>query len=128
MEEGDRLLTRSLDAVRAWMQAASAVHEQERRLRHFIAELNQLADGLVARMMLAGHGRARDGVLAYAVQLRERLAAEVRNAPRLEPWRATVDERARAQGEIDAQRHEDLAREMEDPRLPDEPALELPLR
>jgi hypothetical protein len=128
MEEGDRFATRSPDAVRAWMQAACAVHEQERRLRHFIAEMNKLADGLVARMMLAGHGRARDGVLAYAIQLRECLAAEVHNAPRLEQWRATVDERTRAQGEIDPQRHEDFAREMEAPRPPDEPALELPLR
>jgi hypothetical protein len=67
------------------------VHEQERRLRRFIGEMQRLADALVIRMSIIWHPRQGDPVLAAALHLRDELAAEARRVPLLERWQVTFD-------------------------------------
>jgi hypothetical protein len=125
MEEADRLRARSIDAARAWMRAACAVHEQERRLRDCIGEVHRLADALVLRMQLMGQGRMRDGVLSYAIQLRDRLAAEARKPPLLHRWQESFDRLAREREALDPYLDALLERDLDDSGLPEEPSHQL---
>ncbi len=109
------------------MRAACAVHERERFLRHFITEMFRASDVLVLRLQLLGYARMQDGVLAYAVQLRSRLAAEAGRAPLLHRWQRTFEALERESRGLDPLLDEHLARDLAAWGLPEEPSHQLPL-
>ena len=115
------------DAGHGWMRAACAVHEQERRLRAFIGDTYRATDALVVRMQLLGYGRARDGVLAALIRVRDRLALEASRSPLLLSWQATFDDLARLEGDLDPATDEALARELEASGPPEASAHQLAL-
>src|SRR5437867_10604229 len=126
MEEADRMPTASVDPARAWRRAACMVHTEERRLRDFITEVYKLADAVVLRMQLMGYTRAKDGVLARAIQLRNRLEAEAHEPPLLRAWQRTFDELERP--ELDPNLDTFLEQDLEDQGLPEAPSHQLRLR
>src|SRR5215468_7263386 len=120
-------MTHLIGVSQGWMRAACAVHQEERRLRRFIAEMYRASNALVLRMQLTGRARPRDGVLCYAIDLRDRLAAEMSNPPLLQRWQTTFEQLAREERELDASTDEELARDLERWGLPEEPSHQLPL-
>ena len=103
----------------AWIRAARVVHEQERRLREVIVETHRMVDALVVRMCLLWHPRLADPVLADAIRLRERLAAEARKLPVLHRWQETFDRLEREQAETQASLDNYLERHLEERGLPE---------
>ena len=128
MEQGERLPARSVDIPHAWMRAACAVHKRERQLRQSVTDMHKLADAFVVRMQLMGYGRARDGILSRAIQLRDRLAAEAHAPALLERWQRTFDELERERRELGTRIDDYLERELAEWGLPEAPAHQLSLR
>jgi hypothetical protein len=116
------------DPSLAWLRAACAVHEKERQLRAFIAEMHQLADILVIRLTVIARARPRDGVLSYAIQLRDRLAMEAHRPLLLQRWERTFERLQQASEAIEAETDSYLEHSLETHGLGDAPDQQLRLQ